>query len=176
MAIISFVSFVSFIADGSLRRYIPCNTRETAMTKMLDRPVLPSADDAALAKEASRRLARQEGGELRVQLDDGSVLRLPKAVSDLLYHVLTETAKGNAVTLIPVHAVLTTQEAADYLNVSRPFLIRLLEQGKLPFEMVGTHRRVRFADLEDFRRKSEEKRKATMDQLAAQAQELGMGY
>lgn len=150
--------------------------REMDMTQILNRPVLPSADDTALAKEASRHLAKHEGGELRVQLDGGEVLRLPKAVNDLLYHLLTEMGKGNAVTLFPIHAVLTTQEAADYLNVSRPFLIRLLEQGKLPFEMVGTHRRIRFADLEVFRKETEERRKSTMDQLAAQAQELGMGY
>ncbi len=146
------------------------------MTQILNRPVLPSSEEAALAKEASRHLAKHEGGELRVQLDDGEVLRLPKAVHDLLYHLLTEMGKGNAVTLFPVHAVLTTQEAADYLNVSRPFLIKLLEQGKLRFEMVGTHRRIRFSDLETFRKEAEEQRKSTMNQLAEQAQKLGMGY
>lgn len=148
------------------------------MTTLLERPILPSADDAELAAQASRHLSRakHEGAELRVQVDGGEMLRLPKAVNELLYHLLTEMAKGNAVTLIPVHAELTTQEAADYLNVSRPYLVRLLEQGKIRFHMVGTHRRVKFSDLEVFRKASEEERKAVMDELAAQAQELGMGY
>jgi excisionase family DNA binding protein len=148
------------------------------MTTQLERPILPSADDAELAAQASRHLsrARHEGAELRVQVDGGEMLRLPKAVSELLYHLLTEMAQGNAVTLFPVHAELTTQEAADYLNVSRPYLIRLLEQGKVPFHMVGTHRRVKFSDLEAFRKTAEDERRRVMDELAAQAQELGMGY
>jgi excisionase family DNA binding protein len=148
------------------------------MTSLLERPILPSADDAELAAKASRHLsrARHEGAELRVQVDGGEMLRLPKAVSDLLYHLLAEMAQGNAVTLFPVHAELTTQEAADYLNVSRPYLIRLLEQGKVPFHMVGTHRRVKFSDLEAFRKTAEDERRRVMDELAAQAQELGMGH
>jgi excisionase family DNA binding protein len=139
---------------------------------------MPSADETELAAEASRHLSRvkHEEAELRVQVDGGEMLRLPKAVNELLYHLLTEMGKGNAVTLCPIHAELTTQEAADHLNVSRPFLIKLLEQGKIPFHLVGTHRRVRFSDLEVFRRTSEDERKAVMDELAAQAQQLGMGY
>jgi len=139
---------------------------------------MPSADDAELAAEASRQLSRvrREGAELRVQIDGGETLRLPKSVSNLLYLLLTEMAQGNAVTLIPIHAELTTQEAADYLNVSRPYLIRLLKEGKVKFSMVGTHRRVKFSDLEAYRKASEEERQRVMEELAAQAQDLGMGY
>ncbi|MER8383661.1 helix-turn-helix domain-containing protein [Mesorhizobium sp. M1307] len=148
------------------------------MTTLLERPILPSADDAELAAQASRHLSRakHEGAELRVQVDGGEMLRLPKAVNDLLYHLLTEMAQGNAVTLFPIHAELTTQEAADYLNVSRPYLVRLLEEGKVKFHMVGTHRRVKFRDLDAFRKSTEEERQRVMDELAAQAQDLGMGY
>ncbi|GLS31683.1 DNA binding domain-containing protein, excisionase family [Mesorhizobium albiziae] len=147
------------------------------MTKLLERPILPSAADAELAAQARRQLSRtkHEGAELRVQVGN-ETLRLPKAVGDLLYHLLTEMAQGNAVTIIPVHAELTTQEAADYLNVSRPYLIRLLEEGRLQFNMVGTHRRVKFSDLAAYRKSAEEDRKKVMEELAAQAQELGMGY
>ncbi|MGF7008955.1 helix-turn-helix domain-containing protein [Aminobacter sp. BE322] len=148
------------------------------MATLLERPILPSANDAELAAQASRHLSRakQEGAELRVQVDGGETLRLPKAVSELLYHLLTEMAQGNAVTLFPIHAELTTQEAADYLNVSRPYLVRLLEGGKLKFHMVGTHRRVKFKDLEAFRKAADDERQRAIDELAAQAQELGMGY
>ncbi len=148
------------------------------MTQLLERPILPSADDAELAAEVSRHLSRikHEGKELRVQVDGGEMLRLPKAVGDLLYHLVTEMAQGNAVTLIPVHAELTTQEAADHLNVSRPYLIKMLEEGKIRFSMVGTHRRIKFSDLEAYRKANEQERRKVMDELAAQAQELGMGY
>ncbi|MBN9221158.1 MAG: helix-turn-helix domain-containing protein [Mesorhizobium sp.] len=147
------------------------------MAKLLERPILPSADDAELAAQASRQLSRgkHEGAELRVQVGN-ETLRLPKSVGDLLYHLLTEMGQGNAVTIIPVHAELTTQEAADYLNVSRPYLIRLLEEGRLPFNMVGTHRRVKFSDLATYKSKTEDERKSLMEELAAQAQQLGMGY
>jgi excisionase family DNA binding protein len=148
------------------------------MTKLLDRPVLPSPQDTELALQGSRMLAALKHADqsLRVQLDDGNILLLPKAATNLIQHLLTEMGQGNAVTLIPVHAELTTQEAADYLNVSRPYLIRLLEGGKVPFRLVGSHRRVKFSDLDAYRKRAEEERKNAMDELAAQSQELGMGY
>lgn len=145
------------------------------MTRLLERPIVPSADDAELAAEASRHLSRTKHEDLSVQVG-GETLRLPKAVGELLYHLLTEMARGHAVTVFPVHAELTTQEAADYLNVSRPYLIRLLEAGKLKFGMVGTHRRVRLSDLIEYRKTAEENRQRVMKQLAEQAQELGLGY
>lgn len=147
------------------------------MTELLDRPdMIPTEADAELAATASRALAGASAESLSVRLDDGKELQLPKSVTPFLTHLLTEMAQGNAVTLIPVHAELTTQEAADYLNVSRPYLIKLLEQDKIPFHKVGTHRRVRFTDLEAYRRRAEEEHRAAMDELVAHAQELGMGY
>ncbi len=149
------------------------------MTATLDRPVLPSQEDAELAVEASRELSRHRqrtGDELQVQFDDGKVLRLPKAAADLLHHILKEMAIGNAVTIIPIHAELTTQEAADLLNVSRPHLVKLLEEGKIKFNKVGTHRRIKFSDLEAYRLAAEAERQKAMEELAAEAQELGFGY
>jgi excisionase family DNA binding protein len=149
------------------------------MNALLDKPetVVPSPEDTELATESSRILSAQPPqGELKVHLADGQVLILPKAATRLLTHILTEMSHGNALTLVPLHAELTTQEAADYLNVSRPFLVRLLETGAVKFRKVGTHRRIMFRDLQAFKERAEKESAAAMDELAAQAQELGMGY
>ena len=79
-----------------------------------------------------------------------------------------------AVTIIPVHAELTTQEAADMLNLSRPSLIQLLQDGKIEYRRVGTHRRVRLEGLMKNKRKADEERRAALDELAAYDQELGI--
>jgi excisionase family DNA binding protein len=139
--------------------------------------VVPSEEDARLAAESSRILAaKRPDHALRVQLEDGRVLTLPVAAARLLEHLLTEMAHGNAVTLIPVHAELTTQEAADYLNVSRPYLVRLLEENAMRFHKVGTHRRIKFQDLKAYKDRMDAKREMAMNELVAEAQELGLGY
>jgi excisionase family DNA binding protein len=82
---------------------------------------------------------------------------------------------GNGVTIIPVHAVLTTQDAADFLNVSRPYLVKLLERGELPYTKVGTHRRIQFKELMKYRDQSLAQSKKLLDELAADGQEMGIG-
>lgn len=149
------------------------------MNTLLDKPdtVVPSEKDVKLATESSRILASVPSeGELRVHLDNGQTLTLPNAAARLLSHLLAEMGRGNAVTLIPVHAELTTQEAADYLNVSRPYLIGLLEANQIKYHKIGTHRRIKFADLKRYMRQLDEAGNKALDELAAQAQELKMGY
>jgi excisionase family DNA binding protein len=101
---------------------------------------------------------------------------LPKSATRLIQHLLLEMANGNAVTLIPIHAELTTQEAADILGVSRPYLCKLIDSGEIPHRPVGTHRRVRFTDLQDYRNRFEERRQNAMQELADEAQREGFGY
>lgn len=141
-------------------------------------PSLPSKAEAALAKETGRILAarRRPSGPLRFRLlDEPSVgtIKLPAAAVNLLVRVLEEMGSGNAVTLTPVRAELTTQEAADLLNISRPSLIQLLDEGKIAYRRVGTHRRVRFDALIAYQRHATEQRRAALAELAAYDQLIG---
>jgi excisionase family DNA binding protein len=90
--------------------------------------------------------------------------------------ILANMAEGNAVTLVPVHAQLTTKQAADLLGVSRPYLICLLEEEKIPYHMVGTHRKVYFRDVQEYKKNVHEQRRKALDELAAEGQELEMRY
>lgn len=110
--------------------------------------------------------------------DQGSPIDVvvPATAIRFLVELLSEMARGNAVTLIPVHAELTTQQAAELLNISRPSLIKLIDDGQIPHRRVGSHRRILFSDLTSYRQREEAARRKVLDELAAQAQELNMGY
>lgn len=103
-------------------------------------------------------------------------IELPAGAVKPLQAILEDMASGRAVTIVPQDAELTTQQAADSLNVSRPFLVQLLEQKKLPFRLVGTHRRIRFEDVLRYKENIDAERRKVLDQLAAEAQDLKMGY
>lgn len=145
-------------------------------------PVQPTEEVSALAADASRRLFRVIGASqketcvIRFESAPDEPVVLPAAAVRLLGALLTELAKGNAVTLMPHHAELTTQEAADLLNVSRPYLVGLIESGQLPHHKVGTHRRVRFSDLMTFKRRRDAESETAMRELAALSQDLKLGY
>ena len=145
-------------------------------------PVIPKEHDIALAERSSKELAalfpkKEKDFQMMVKVDKREAkITFPFSAIKLLLQILTQMAEGNAVTLIPIHAELTTQEAANLLNVSRPFLIKLLEKGKIKFHKVGTHRRIRFIDLLHFKAQADGISKKAMDELVKQAQELDMGY
>jgi excisionase family DNA binding protein len=131
-----------------------------------------------MARETSRILARiRKPGPLRVRLLDDpktETVKLPAQAVKMLVRILEEMACGNAVTLMPVHAELTTQKAADILNISRPSMIRLLDEGEIEFRKVGTHRRVRFEALMAYKRKSDAARRSALEDLVAYDQEAGI--
>ena len=150
------------------------------MNATLDDAVAPSEKDSKLALESSRQLAPYVDDNLKVEIPSNGKKRetlvIPAAAVKLLNSILTEMSKGNAVTLIPIHAELTTQQAADLLNVSRPFLIKLLGEKKLIYRKVGTHRRILFKDLMQYKKRSDIERARALDELAADAQKHRMGY
>ncbi|MEM7134496.1 MAG: excisionase family DNA-binding protein [Chloroflexota bacterium] len=141
--------------------------------------ITPTKNETQQAQESSRRLATVLGNgdeiQLRLTNSDETVI-VPVSAMRLLVRMLAEMAQGNPVTFIPIHAELTTQQAASFLNVSRPFLIQILENGEIPFRKVGTHRRVCFQDLITYKQTMDAKRLEALDELVAQAQELNMGY
>lgn len=149
------------------------------MNALLENPdtAIPTAEETKLATESSRVLARLKGNEqLKVRLDDGQEFALPRSATRLLSHILTEMSYGNAVTIIPVHAEMTTQEAANYLNVSRPHLVSLLERDEMPYHKVGTHRRIKFHVLQEYKNKMAGESRDAREELAREAQELDLGY
>lgn len=147
--------------------------------------VAPTPDDTKLAEETSRRLTSFLAGAkphkpLRVRItpdnEPEETISIPASAFRMLNDILTEMAKGNAITLIPVHTELTTQQAADLLNVSRPFLVEQLEKGVIPYRKVGTHRRVLFKELMIYKQAMDKNRLKALEELSAIDQELKLGY
>lgn len=104
----------------------------------------------------------------------GEIHELPESAQRLLRSLIHSLAEGDAVSLVPVHSELTTQQAADLLNVSRPYLIKLLEQGEIPYTKTGTHRRIRFEDLVEYKLRRDDEREDALAELIRQSQELGL--
>jgi excisionase family DNA binding protein len=154
------------------------------MTRTTD-PVatLPEEREIRAALRSQRELSAYLSNKAetqRIQIFDAKnrahPVELPTSALRLLVDILGQLAEGNAVKVVPVHAELTTQEAADLLNVSRPHLVKLLESGELPFHRTGKHRRVRFDDLMSYKARRDDASERAMTELAVQARALRMGY
>ena len=141
----------------------------------------PSEQESAQARESSRVLSAyiRRTGVLQLEVrkkDRREVVSLPARAVRLLMDLLTEMAEGNAVALLPMQTELTTQQAADTLNVSRPYLVKLLDGGTINHRRVGTHRRVLLGDLLAYKDQKDREQMNALDELSRQAQELDMGY
>ena len=135
---------------------------------------LPTQDEIACAEQAVTALAHARGGNavLAIHHEDGEAVRLAPAIADLVIDLLGGVASGKTVTLVPAGTMLTTQQAADILGVSRPHLSKLLKSGKIPFISVGAHRRVMHADLMAYIDRRDAARHAALDDLARLGQEF----
>jgi excisionase family DNA binding protein len=174
------VSFISFI----LHVYAQTgntNLAENIMNSHHNIVHLPTIPEIEAAKQSSRMLSKYADAD-RVQLslkaNNGvaEALILPGHVMQMLLDIVSEMAKGNAISLVPIHHELSTQDAANLLNVSRPHIVSLLEKGVLPHRKVGAHRRVLASDVLAYKEALLGQRNQTLDDLTALSQELEMGY
>ena len=143
----------------------------------------PTPESTKAARAALKELSalsdntRQSPMTVSLRATEGGeeiVVTLPADAVGLLVEILAQMAKGSAVSVVPTDAELTTQQAADMLGVSRPYLVGLLESGQIPFHKVGTHRRVKMEALLAHKARDDAERKQVADELAAEAQALGL--
>ncbi|SEQ03921.1 helix-turn-helix domain-containing protein [Lentzea albida] len=145
------------------------------------RAVQPNDDDVVTASAALTRVKTylhdhdEAGADVRVRAEgEDDVLVLPRAAVELFAQILAYMAAGHGVSVVPADAELTTQQAADMLNVSRPYLIGLLEADEIEYRKVGKHRRIKAASLVQYMRNDDQRRRRAADELSALTQEMGM--
>ncbi|MCC7463954.1 MAG: helix-turn-helix domain-containing protein [Gammaproteobacteria bacterium] len=142
-------------------------------------PQFPSEDEIAQAREAGRQLARllpEDQRPLRLVTENNrdEMIAIPPGAVRLFLDVLTQLGQGRSVAILPKKAELTTQEVADFLNVSRPYVVKLIKSGALPARTVGTRRRIAFQDLIRFDEADRQRRRAALNEIAQLDQELGI--
>ncbi|KFG90850.1 putative excisionase [Sphingobium herbicidovorans NBRC 16415] len=138
---------------------------------------LPSADDRQIANQLRRILASQKAGEAKLRVPDPNTkkpveITLTPTMSDLFLELLRHIGSGHAVTLVPIQQMLTTQQAADLLDMSRPYLIKLIEKGYIPHNMVGRHRRLKSEDVFAYKAARDKIRSKAIDELIADGADL----
>ena len=144
---------------------------------------LPTEEEQQVAKEGKEALDRISGkyrnpsDPIEIGLEgETEHVTLPASAFKFLTTILDLMAQGKAITIVPSDTEITTQQAADMLNVSRPYVVKLIEQGEISHHMVGTHRRIKLEDLESYKSKMEKKRSMALEELTKQSQELGLDY
>ena len=149
------------------------------------RSIIPAADVFQPSQDDGTQMARLDAAlcdaagraqHLEIILSDGEHMTLPDGIQRVLAHAVRELATGNGVAVVPVHHELTTYEAAAVLHVSRPHLIRMLDEDRLPSRKVGTHRRIRFDDVMAYRAREEAQREALLARISQESQSLGLEF
>lgn len=136
-------------------------------------PILPEEEEEQ-ALRALESLLSQRDASFRIVGAQGAQAVLPESAVTLLRQIAHDLAQHKQVAIVPVSHALTTQEAADLLNVSRPYLIRLLDQGAMPFTKTGAHRRIALDDVLRYKAQRDAERKRTLDELSQLNQEIGL--
>lgn len=151
------------------------------MTITILEPVTPDPETISTADAALERvkgyLAHHPSGPTVVRLriaEDGEELVVPRASVELFAQILAHLAAGHGVSVVPGHAELTTQQAADLLGVSRPYLIGVLDAGDIEYRLVGRHRRIQASSLMNYLRRDDQRRRAAADELTQLTQEMGL--
>lgn len=145
------------------------------MSEVLEvRPGAARQDELAAVESLLEGAPRGMGQTPRLVGPDGAAIELPRDIHALLVSIVENLKAGNGVSVIPLHAELTTVEAAELLNVSRPFLIKQLEAGALPHHLVGTHRRLRLADVLAYRDRLDTNANEALSALSQEAEDLGL--
>jgi excisionase family DNA binding protein len=142
---------------------------------------IPTEADIKISTQSSRVLAsltnsHSQTQKITVESENGKEesLLIPSVAYELLIDILSQISQGNAVTLVPVQAELSTQQAANLLDVSRPYLIKLLESKKIPYRKIGKHRRILAKDLYQYKADIDAKRSQSLDKLTALTEELDL--
>ena len=142
--------------------------------------MLPSAEEASRASRALAAVLATKAKTQALSISDAEgvahTLEIPVSALRLLVDALSQLGEGNAVKLVPVHAELTTQEAADILGISRPTFIKLLDEGLMPFSKAGNRRKVRYLDLQKYKGLLEAQRRESLAELSILDQKLRLGY
>ncbi|HLF99375.1 MAG TPA: helix-turn-helix domain-containing protein, partial [Acidimicrobiia bacterium] len=140
-------------------------------------PVRASEEESTELEVLAEHLLR-DAGQGAVRLTDalGHELAVPESVMKVLPELVRQLALGSAVVVVPLHAELTTQQAADFLNVSRPFVVKLVDSKELPATKVGTHRRIKFSDLLAYKTRHQMSRLDALRRMTAESESRGLGY
>ena len=149
-----------------------------ALLDQTEAPLVATKEEAKVAKVAAERFraaaAAQQAVTITIENDPNVVVPLPASAVGLMFRILEAMGDQVPLTLIPMDSELTTQQAADFLNVSRPYLIKLLDAGKIPHRKVGRHRRVKYADLKEYEGKAREEQRQALDEMARISRELDL--
>jgi excisionase family DNA binding protein len=143
------------------------------VTTLRERTVLPPEELSDLT-EVARMLAEAVPARARLVAPDGTQIEVPAELYEVLRDVVAALSDGLAITIAPHNTMLTTQEAADLLNISRPTLVRLLTDGEIPYSLRGRHRRVLLRDILDYQERTRRDRRQALDQMAADGEDTGL--
>ncbi len=136
-----------------------------------------AVDSLSRLSRTSKALPDTASGGVKIKIQEsGEFVTIPKKALDLLMNILSNMAEGKSISIVPSDSEISTQQAADMLNVSRPHIVKLLEEGIIPFTKVGSHRRILLKDLMVYDKKLKEQRRKSLEYMAKQAQELNLGY